>query len=99
MRFRCACFRVFVAPEPEATTVSTSDMTESSSGIHRGGVTSWCDFRAEKYLKKHEWLLIKPEGIYCIFCQLFQEGYKQLLAASRRVPRGARRVPCSSKKA
>ena len=37
-------------PEPEATTASTSETTESSSGIHRGGVTSWRDFRAEKYI-------------------------------------------------
>jgi len=62
------CHQLESQPEPEATTASTSEMTESSSGIHRGGVTSWCNFRAEKYLKKHEWLLIRPEGIYCMFC-------------------------------
>jgi len=28
-------------PEPEATTASTSETTEGSSGIHRVGVTSW----------------------------------------------------------
>lgn len=52
-----------------AIAASTAEsIAESLSGVYHGVVMSRRDFHAKKYLKKHEWLVIKPEGVCCRFC-------------------------------
>ena len=35
---------------------------------HCGCVQSWQAFNSIKYKNKHDWLLFKPDGIYCLYC-------------------------------
>ena len=47
---------------------TTESIAGSPNSVYCGVVTLQCDFHIEKYLNKHEWLLVKPEDIYCTLC-------------------------------
>ena len=44
---------------------SSSSSAPTPVNSHRGSVESWHSIAQPKYAKKHLWMVLKPDGIYC----------------------------------
>lgn len=55
---------------PADTSKSSRSSLPNSS--NHGSVESWQLFAQPKYAKKHPWLVLKPDGIYCHYCSAHQ---------------------------
>ena len=51
---------------------STSAAASTPSTVRWGSLDSWRSFAQAKYLEKHPWLVLKPDGIYCQYCSTHQ---------------------------
>ena len=49
---------------PEISGPSTPEVSQT----HRGSLESWHAFKSLKYKNKHDWLVVKLDGIYCRYC-------------------------------
>ena len=60
--------------EKPSTEIGESSSLSAPTPVnsHRGSVESWRSFAQPKYAKKHSWLVLKPDGVYCRYCSAHQ---------------------------
>ena len=54
------------------STSAAASAPSTPSTVRRGSLDSWRSFAQAKYLEKHPWLVLKPDGIYCQYCSTHQ---------------------------
>lgn len=59
-------------PPTDCNDPSCSSGGESTAKHHAGSLESWRSFAQPRYTKKHPWLVLKLDGIYCQYCSLYR---------------------------